>query len=89
MQPKSDEARHRLGRKLLAAVLSEKFDLTSLDHSLRSCVPKRIDPSWAELGAKLLGEMTEDVERRLQQAKLQELRHERIHLAVDNTDLPF
>lgn len=52
MNNKSD-ARLELGRRLLAAVLSVHYRLSSVDYTLREYVPEEVDPSWGELGLYL------------------------------------
>jgi hypothetical protein len=89
MPSRPDDRYRELGRKLFAAVLSERLRLRSIDYTLKNYVPDELDPSWGELGWKLLGEMTEAASRRLQQAEQQGRRRQQIHVAVDNTDLPF
>ena len=43
-----------LGRRLLAAVLSCRYGNISMDDTLNRYIPKEIDPSWGELGWRLL-----------------------------------
>jgi hypothetical protein len=46
---------HReLGRRLLAAVLSCRYGNIAMDYTLKHYIPKEIDPSWGELGWRLL-----------------------------------
>jgi hypothetical protein len=47
------DARLELGRRLLAAVLSIHYRLSSVDYTLREYVPEEVDPSWGELGLHL------------------------------------
>ena len=46
-------ARLELGRRLLAAVLSVHYRLSSVDYTLRTYVPEEVDPAWGELGLQL------------------------------------
>ena len=52
MKNKSD-VHLELGRRLLAAVLSVHYRLSSVDYTLRTYVPEEIDPAWGELGLQL------------------------------------
>ena len=45
---------NELGRRILAAVLSYQMRLRSLDYTLRTHIPKIVDPSWARMGQALL-----------------------------------
>jgi hypothetical protein len=45
--------KRELGRRLLAALLSYRYDLT-LDYTLKKYIPQNVDPSWEALGQALL-----------------------------------
>ena len=47
------DARLELGRRLLAAVLSVHYGLSSIDYTLREYVPAEVDPAWGDLGQQL------------------------------------
>ncbi len=91
MPPKDERnptSHNEVGRKLLAAVLSEQLRIRSVDYTLRYYVPETVDPYWCELGWKLQCELAESAGCRLQEA-VQRQRRKQIHLVVDNTNLPF
>ena len=45
--------KRELGRRLLAALQSYRYDLT-LDYTLKKYVPQNVHPSWEALGQALL-----------------------------------
>ena len=56
---KSPSMHHELGRRVLAALLSYRYDLT-LDYTLKKYVPRDVHPSWEALGQALLKGMTSE-----------------------------
>jgi anti-anti-sigma regulatory factor len=75
--------RNEIGRRLYAAIISCQMRLKSVDYALKNYTPQLVDPAWGELGEKL--------QRQLQEAVSERLRRNtsKIHLVVDNTELPF
>ncbi len=69
----TEDLDNELGRRLLAALLSMQFGLSSLDYTLKTYVPERVDRRWAERGAELLRQLSEEASQRLLGSSLADL----------------
>jgi hypothetical protein len=49
-----------LGRRVIAALLSYRYDLT-LDYTLKKYVPQNVHPSWEALGQALLQQIATEI----------------------------
>ncbi len=61
----TEDLDNELGRRLIAALLSVQFGLSSLDYTLKNYVPERVDRRWVETARQLLRQMNDDVSKRL------------------------
>ena len=52
--------KRELGRRVLAALLSYRYDLT-LDYTLKKYVPQNVHPSWEALGQALLQQIATEI----------------------------